>query len=91
MTQENQVKLLVLIGITPILSDYIEDLKYEAPKIVKQSLKKALNDSLAEFNKLNYKVFDGLVEDRIEIADQVNNISILFEEWVQETFKNQLA
>ena len=75
------------MSVAPIISDYLEDLKTEMPNIVRHSLKKSFNDTIKGIESLYDNVFAGLDEQtRKEIADEVHNTNIGFEQWIDENF-----
>jgi len=84
---ENLKKMLVVMSVAPIISDYLEDLKEEMPNIVKHSLKKSFNDTIKGFDSIYSNVFCGLTdEQKKEIADEVHNTNLGFKAWIDENF-----
>jgi hypothetical protein len=84
---ENLKKMLVIMSVAPIISDYLEDLKIEMPNIVRHSLKKSFNETVKGIEHLYNMVFSGLNEQtKKEIAEEVHNTNIGFEQWIEENF-----
>lgn len=84
---ENLKKMLVIMAVAPIISDYLEDLKEEKPNIVRHNLKKSFNDTIKGFDSIYSNVFSGLTdEQKKEIADEVHSTNIGFQNWIEENF-----
>lgn len=87
MLKELHTKTLVVVGCTPVIKDYIEELTEAMPSVFRHSLKKATKDFIRELDKLQNSIFsDENSEEKKERAEQLNNISIGFESWVKENF-----
>jgi hypothetical protein len=86
MTKEKQ--LAALVGILPVMMDFMEDIKDEYPSVYKRSVKKAGNDFVTEVTKLSdglYKKMD--MEDDQELRefyDQVNTLGVVFYQWLKD-------
>ena len=86
MTKEKQ--LAALVGILPVMMDFMEDIKDEYPNVYKRSVKKAGNDFANEVLKMSdglYKKMD--MEDDKELRefyDQVNTLGVVIYQWLKE-------
>ena len=75
------------MSVAPIINDYLEDLKTEMPNIVKHNIKKSFNDTIKGLESIYDNVFSGLDEKtRREIADEVHNTNLGFEQWIKDSF-----
>lgn len=84
---DNLKKMLVIMSVAPIISDYLEDLKIEMPNIVRHNIKKSFNDTIKGFESIYDNVFSGLDETtRKEIADEVHNTNMGFQQWINDNF-----
>jgi hypothetical protein len=87
MNETNQKKMAALLGVSNALINYMEDIRHEEPNLIRLSLKKAFNDTIRESEVLHAKIFVGLQgNDRHDVADQINKITLSFEEWVDNHF-----
>jgi DNA-binding transcriptional regulator YdaS (Cro superfamily) len=87
MNETNQKKMVALLGVSNALINYMEDIRHEEPHLIRLSLKKAFNDTIRESEVLHAKIFVGLQgTDRHDVADQINKITLSFEEWVDNHF-----
>ena len=90
MATSNQ-KVACLLGILPILMDFMEDVKYEHPSLYKRQIKKAGNEFIAEVEKLGDKVYktinDNPKVDNNEFSQQVIDMGVAFREFI-ETIKD---
>lgn len=80
----NERKMAALLGVLPVLMDYMEDIREDYPRIYSKGVKKAGNDFIDEVEKLSKAVF-GPVKDldrSIEFFDEVQNISTAFNQWL---------
>jgi hypothetical protein len=90
MATSNQ-KVACLLGILPILMDFMEDVKYEHPSLYKRQIKKAGNEFITEVEKLGDKVYK-TISDNPEVnnndfAQQVVDMGEAFKEFI-ETIKD---
>jgi hypothetical protein len=90
MATSNQ-KVACLLGILPILMDFMEDVKYEHPSLYKRQIKKAGNEFIAEVEKLGDKVYKTISDnpkvDNNDFAQQVVDMGEAFKEFI-ETIKD---
>ena len=87
MNEENQIKVVVLLGVTNTLIQYIEDITMDHPDLIRHELKRSLNNSILEIEKQHDRIFMGLdKKNRIDVAEQINGITIGFDKWVKENF-----
>jgi len=88
MTPNNQRKTAVLLGVTPTLLNYMEDLIHDHPDVVRHGLKQAFTRTIKEIEKQHDQIFNGLEgTERTEIAQQINDISTNFDKWTAEGFE----
>lgn len=88
MNEENQIKTVVLLGVTNIMIQYIEDITHDHPNLIRYGLKKSLKNAVSEIEKQHERIFMGLEgEQRIGVAEQINDISLKFHDWVVDEFK----
>jgi len=87
MATSNQ-KVACILGILPILMDFMEDVKYEHPSLYKRQIKKAGNEFITEVEKLGDKVYktinDNPKVDNNEFAQQVIDMGEAFKEFINE-------
>lgn len=90
MATSNQ-KVACLLGILPILMDFMEDVKYEHPSLYKRQIKKAGNEFITEVEKLGDKVYktinDNPKVNNNDFAQQVVDMGEAFKEFI-ETIKD---
>jgi hypothetical protein len=88
MNEENQIKTVVLLGVTNIMIQYIEDITMDHPNLIRHGLKRSLNNAISEIEKQHERIFIGLQgEQRIGVAEQINDISLRFHDFVFNEFK----
>ena len=84
-------KVACLLGILPILMDFMEDVKYDHPSLYKRQIKKAGNEFITEVEKLGDKVYktinDNPKVDNNDFAQQVVDMGEAFKEFI-ETIKD---
>ena len=80
----NERKMAALLGVLPVLMDYMEDIREDYPKVYSKGVKKAGNDFIDEVEKLSNAVFNPIKDlDRsIDFFDEVQNISTAFNQWL---------
>jgi hypothetical protein len=80
----NERKMAALLGVLPVLMDYMEDIREDYPRIYSKGVKKAGNDFIDEVEKLSKTVFGGVkdIDGSIEFFDEVQNISTAFNQWL---------
>jgi hypothetical protein len=87
---DNRTKALTVLGCTPIIKDCLEELVEQMPSIFRQSLKKATNEFIREIDKVQNQFFAGTDETKNEMADQLNAISVGFEDWINYNFEQEV-
>lgn len=85
MTPDEQTtqKLLTLVGVLPVLADYMEDLN---GTIFTKQVKNKCNMLLAEIRRIDNIIMQGT---EIGIIEEQHNIWLAFRQWQRETFKNE--
>jgi len=79
-----QTKLLAIVGILPVLGDFIEDLNDE--KIFTKAIKMRANHLLDEIRKSDKRLIDDANQ---EIWDQQMDIQMAFRQWLQNAEDEQ--
>lgn len=79
-----QTKLLAIVGILPVLGDFIEDLNDE--KIFTKAIKMRANHLLDEIRKSDKRLLDDANQ---EIWDQQMDIQMAFRQWLQNAEDEQ--
>jgi hypothetical protein len=80
----NERKMAALLGVLPVLMDYMEDIREDYLRIYSKGVKKAGNDFIDEVEKLSKAVFNPVkdMDGSIEFFDEVQNISTAFNQWL---------
>lgn len=77
-----------MVGILPVMMDFMEDIKDEYPNVYKRSVKKAGNDFANEVLKMSDSLYKKMeMEDDKELRefyDQVNTLGRVFYQWLKE-------
>ena len=74
-----QTKLLAIVGILPVLGDFIEDLNDE--KIFTKAIKMRANHLLDEIRKSDKRLLDDADQ---EIWNQQMDIQLAFRQWLKQ-------
>ena len=79
----NERKAAILLGVLPVIMDYMEDIKEELPRIYSKKVKKTGNDFNEELDKHMRMLFDGVkgMDGHIDFYDQIQDISTSFMQW----------
>jgi hypothetical protein len=75
---KNSTKILAIVGILPVLGDFIEDLNDE--KIFTKAIKMRANHLLDEIRKSDKRLLD---DAGAEIWNQQMDIQMAFRQWLQ--------
>jgi hypothetical protein len=75
------VKACVVAGCLPVFIDYCEELNKVFPEHYSKDMIKTLNQNI---NSIFYKCPDN---EKDEVANQMNNITTSFENWIENNFK----
>ena len=75
------VKACVVAGCLPVFIDYCEQLNKVFPEHYGASMIKVLNENI------NSIFFKCPPEEKEAVADQMNNITMSFENWIETNFK----
>jgi hypothetical protein len=80
----NERKMAAVLGVLPVLMDYIEDIKEEYPNVYNKKVKKTGNDFTEELDKHLRLLFERVKgEDGvIEFYDEIQSISTAFMQWL---------
>lgn len=81
---ENEKKLQALLGVLPVLMDYMEDIREQSPRVYNRMVKKSGNDFLEHTTRHLNNLFSMVrdVEGSLNFYDQVQNVSTAFMQWV---------
>lgn len=74
-----ETKLIAIVGILPVLGDFIEDLNDE--KIFKRIIKQKASILLEEIRKTDERLIGDATED---IWEQQMNIQLAFRQWLKQ-------
>lgn len=79
----NDRKAAILLGVLPVIMDYMEDIKEEFPRIYSKKVKKTGNDFNHELDKHMRMLFDGVkgMDGDVDFYDHVQDISTSFMQW----------
>ena len=92
---ESTKKVACIIGVLPILMDFMEDIKYEHPDLYRRKIKKSGNEFIEEVEKLTtdvYKLIDNNPKvDTTSFSEEVIHMCEAFKEFINEikTKKNE--
>lgn len=76
------VKACVVAGCLPVFIEYLEDLNKVFPEHYTKEVIKVLNQNI---NSIFYKC---PIEEKVEVAEQMNKITLSFEDWIENNFKD---
>ena len=82
-TDEQLEKLLTIVGVLPVLADYMEDLN---GTLFTKELKNKCNMLLNEIRRVDERIMQGT---GIDIIEQQHNIGLAFRNWQKENFKDK--
>ena len=81
-------KLACLVGILPIMMDFMEDVKDDFPRLYKKQIKKSGNDFVDEVYKLGNQIYERMDhENDKEVSDfynEVINMGTVFRNWIAD-------
>jgi len=75
------VKACVVAGCLPIFIEYLEELNKVFPEHYSKEMIKTLNQNI---NSIFYKCPE---DEKVAVADQMNNITMSFRNWIENNFK----
>jgi len=77
-----------LVGILPIMMDFMEDVKDDFPRLYKKQIKKSGNDFVDEVYKLGNQIYERMDhENDKEVSDfynEVINMGTVFRNWIAD-------
>jgi len=77
-----------LVGILPVLMDFMEDVKHDYPNLYKRGIKKSGNDFIDEVSRMTDSVYSKVAsendEDVIDFYTEVVNMGNVFNEWLAD-------
>lgn len=80
--------MVSLVGILPVLMDFMEDIKDVYPKVYSKQIKKAGNEFIAEVEKLSDNLYKKMeLEDNEELREfyfQVDSFGTTFRNWLKD-------
>jgi hypothetical protein len=81
-------KIACLMGMLPVLMDYMEDIKYDYPHIYTRRIKKSGNEFIGEVEKWTDKVYDKIKDNpeatQHEFAQHIVNVGKHLETFVEQ-------
>ena len=85
---ENTKKIACIIGVLPILMDFMEDIKYDHPDLYRQKIKRSGNDFIKEVEKLStdvYKLIDNNPKVKTDsFSEEVIHMGEAFKEFINQ-------
>lgn len=76
------VKACVVAGCLPVFIEYLEDLNKVFPEHYTKEVIKVLNQNI---DSIFYKCPE---DEKTEVAEQMNKITLSFEDWIENNFKD---
>lgn len=77
-----------MVGILPIMMDFMEDVKDDFPRLYKKQIKKSGNDFVDEVYKLGNQIYERMDhENDKEVSDfynEVINMGTVFRNWIAD-------
>jgi len=77
-----------LVGILPIMMDFMEEVKDDFPKLYKKQIKKSGNDFVDEVYKLGNQIYERMDHENdkevSEFYNEVINMGTVFRNWIAE-------
>lgn len=77
-----------MVGILPVLMDFMEDVKHDYPNLYKRGIKKSGNDFIDEVSRMTDSVYSKVAsendEDVIDFYTEVVNMGNVFNEWLAD-------
>lgn len=77
-----------MVGILPVLIDFMEDVKHDYPNLYKRGIKKSGNDFIDEVSRMTDSVYSKVAsendEDVIDFYTEVVNMGNVFNEWLAD-------
>ncbi len=85
---ESTKKVACIIGVLPILMDFMEDIKYEHPDLYRRKIKKSGNEFIQEIEKLTtdvYKLINNNPKvDTNSFSEEVIHMGEAFKQFINE-------
>jgi len=90
---ENTKKVACILGVLPILMDFMEDIKYDHPDLYKRKIKKSGNEFIQEVEKLSDHVYK-LIDNNPKIithtfSQEVIDMGEIFKEFINQIKDNK--
>ena len=77
-----------MVGILPIMMDFMEDVKDDFPKLYKYQIKKSGNDFVDEVYKMGNQIYERMDHENdkevSEFYNEVINMGTIFRNWIAE-------
>ena len=81
-------KIACLVGILPVMMDFMEDVRDDAPVLYSKQIKKSGNDFMVELEKRVFSLYAKIKdEDDRELEDfynDVQNLGLAFRQWLSQ-------
>ena len=85
---ESTKKIACIIGVLPILMDFMEDIKYDHPDLYRQKIKRSGNEFIREIEKLSddmYKLIDNNPKViTASFSQEVIDMGEIFKEFINQ-------
>ena len=90
---ENTKKVACILGVLPILMDFMEDIKYDHPDLYRQKIKRSGNEFIQEVEKLSNYVYK-LIDNNPKVithtfSDEVITMGEIFKEFINQIKDNK--
>jgi hypothetical protein len=88
---ENEKKLQAILGVLPVLIDYMEDIREQSPRVYNKMVKRSGNDFIEHTTRHLNNLFSIVkdVDGALGFYDQVQNVSSAFMQWVDTEPKEE--
>ena len=85
---ENTKKVACILGVLPILMDFMEDIKYDHPDLYRRKIKKSGNEFIQEIEKLSTDVYK-LIDNNPKVithtfSQEVIDMGEIFKEFINQ-------
>ena len=85
---ENTKKVACILGVLPILMDFMEDIKYDHPDLYRRKIKKSGNEFIEEVEKLSNHVYK-LIDNNPKVithtfSQEVIDMGEIFKEFINQ-------
>ena len=83
----NEKKMAALVGILPVMMDYMEDIKEIYPKVYNKRIKMLGNDFIKEVERNGDNLYKKIAgeddKELMEFYQQINDLGVAFNLWLR--------